>query len=117
MQPKAYVPLANVMDLMLDAICVVDVDGRYLFVSAACERIFGYTPEEMLGRPMIELVYPPDRERTLAAAAEIMAGQPKPHFENRYVRKDGQVVHIMWSARWSEADQARIAVARDITEL
>ena len=42
---------------------------------------------------------------------------PKPHFENRYVRKDGQVVHIMWSARWSEADQARIAVARDITEL
>jgi diguanylate cyclase (GGDEF)-like protein/PAS domain S-box-containing protein len=117
MQPKAYVPLANVMDLMLDAICVVDAEGRYLFVSAACERIFGYTPEEMLGRPMIDLVYPPDRERTLAAAAEIMAGQPKPHFENRYVRKDGQVVHIMWSARWSEADQARIAVARDITEL
>ena len=33
------------------------------------------------------------------------------------MRKDGQVVHIMWSARWSEADQARIAVARDVTEL
>jgi diguanylate cyclase (GGDEF)-like protein/PAS domain S-box-containing protein len=117
MEPKAYVPLANVMDLMLDAICVVDVDGRFLFASAACERVFGYKPGELIGRPMIELVYPPDRERTLAAAAEIMSGQPKPHFENRYVRKDGQVVHIMWSARWSEADQARIAVARDITEL
>jgi diguanylate cyclase (GGDEF)-like protein/PAS domain S-box-containing protein len=116
MEPKAYIPLANVMDLMLDAICVVDVDGRYLFVSAAFERIFGYAPEEVIGRPMIELVYPPDRERTLAAAAEIMSGEPKPHFENRYVRKDGQVVHIMWSARWSGADQARIAVARDITE-
>jgi diguanylate cyclase (GGDEF)-like protein/PAS domain S-box-containing protein len=117
MEPKAYVPLANVMDLMLDAICVVDVDGRFLFASAACERVFGYKPGELIGRPMIELVYPPDRERTLAAAAEIMSGQPKPHFENRYVRKDGQVVHIMWSARWSEADQARIAVARDVTEL
>lgn len=117
MESKAYVPLANVMDLMLDAICVVDVDGRFLFASAACERVFGYKPGELIGRPMIELVYPPDRERTLAAAAEIMSGQPKPHFENRYVRKDGQVVHIMWSARWSEADQARIAVARDVTEL
>ena len=117
MEPKAYVPLANVMDLMLDAICVVDVDGRFLFASAACERVFGYKPGELIGRPMIELVYPPDRERTLAAAAEIMSGQPKPHFENRYVRKDGQVVHIMWSACWSEADQARIAVARDVTEL
>jgi diguanylate cyclase (GGDEF)-like protein/PAS domain S-box-containing protein len=117
MEPKTYVPLANVMDLLLDAICVVDADGRYLFVSAAFERIFGYAPKEVIGRPMIELVYPPDRERTLAATAEIMSGQPKPHFENRYVRKDGQIVHIMWSARWSEADQARVAVARDITEL
>lgn len=117
MESRNYVPLANVMDLLLDAICVVDVDGRYLFVSAAFERIFGYAPDEVLGRPMIDLVYPADQARTLQAAAEIMAGQAKPHFENRYVRKDGQIVHIMWSARWSEADQARIAVARDITEL
>lgn len=117
MESRNYVPLANVMDLLLDAICVVDVDGRYLFVSAAFERIFGYAPDEVLGRPMLDLVYPADQARTLQAAAEIMAGQSKPHFENRYVRKDGQIVHIMWSARWSEADQARIAVARDITEL
>ena len=117
MPASASVPLANVMDLLLDAICVVDVEGRFLFVSAAGERIFGYPPEELIGRPMIDLVFPEDRARTLAAAADIMAGNPKPHFENRYVRKDGQVVHIMWSARWSEADQARIAVARDITDL
>jgi len=117
MEPHANVPLNKVMDLLLDAICVVDVSGRFVFVSAAFERIFGYTPEEIIGQPMIELVYPEDRERTLQAANEIMAGQPKPHFQNRYVRKDGRVVHIMWSARWSEADSMRIAVARDITEL
>jgi diguanylate cyclase (GGDEF)-like protein/PAS domain S-box-containing protein len=114
---KPVVPLANVADLLLDAICVVDTEGRYLYVSAAYERIFGYPPEEVLGRRMIDLVHPDDRERTLRAAEEIMHGQPKLHFQNRYLRKDGQVVHIMWSARWSEADQARIAVARDITEL
>lgn len=117
MEPKPYVPLANVMDLLLDAICVVDVEGRCQFVSAAFERIFGYAPAEVIGRSMIELVHPDDRERTLQAAAEIMAGQPKLHFENRYVRKDGQVVHVLWSARWSEADQVRIAVAHDITEI
>lgn len=117
MEPNAAPPLANVMDLLLDAICVVDVEGRYVFVSAAFERIFGYTPEEVIGRPMIELVHPDDRERTLQAANEIMGGQPKPHFQNRYVRKDGRVIHVMWSARWSETDRMRIAVARDITEL
>lgn len=117
MNATTHGPLANVMDLLLDAICVVDVNGYFVFVSAAFERVFGYTPAEVIGTPMIELVFPADRERTLQAAAEIMQGQPKPHFYNRYVRKDGQVIHIMWSARWSEADQVRVAVARDITEL
>ncbi|HJU50579.1 MAG TPA: diguanylate cyclase [Pseudogulbenkiania sp.] len=116
MDTKNGAPLASFIDLLLDAICVVDAEGRFVFVSAACERIFGYTPEEMIGKAMIEMVLPEDRGRTLEAASQIMSGQPKPHFENRYVRKDGQVVHIMWSARWSEADQVRVAVARDITE-
>jgi diguanylate cyclase (GGDEF)-like protein/PAS domain S-box-containing protein len=116
METRNPAPLANVIDLLLDAVCVVDVEGRFVFVSAACERIFGYKPEEMIGTLMLDMVFPDDRERTLQAAGEIMGGQPKLHFENRYVRKDGQVVHIMWSARWSESDQLRIAVARDISE-
>ena len=116
MKKKSFVPSDNFTDLLLDAVCVVDAQGCFVFVSAACERIFGYTPEEMLGKSMIDMVAPEDRERTQQAANEVMSGQTKPHFENRYVRKDGKVVHIMWSARWSETDQLRIGVARDITE-
>ncbi len=117
MESNFCTPLIKVMDLLLDAVCVVDADGRFVFASAACERIFGYTPAEMAGRRMIELVHPEDRARTQQAAREIMAGEPKLHFENRYIRKDGSVAHITWSARWSEADQVRLAVARDVTEL
>ncbi|MFK3792371.1 MULTISPECIES: sensor domain-containing protein [Pseudomonas] len=116
MATKNSAPLASFIDLLLDAVCAVDADGRFVFVSAACERVFGYTADELVGRPMIELVHPDDRERTLQAAREIMGGAPKPNFENRYLRKDGRVAHILWSARWSEVDQLRIAVARDITE-
>ncbi|WP_206732445.1 sensor domain-containing diguanylate cyclase [Janthinobacterium sp. 17J80-10] len=100
---------------MLDVVCVVDCDGHFVAVSAACEKVFGYTQEEMIGKPMIDLVLPADRERTLVAASGVMAGNPLRNFENRYVRKDGQVVDIMWSASWSEGDQLRLAVARDIT--
>ena len=109
--------LAKVLDLLLDAVCIVDVDGRFVGISGAGERIFGYPVPEMLGRPMIDFVHPADRARTLAAVDEIVAGRPQPHFENRYVRKNGSVVHIMWSARWSEPDQLRVAVARDVTAL
>jgi diguanylate cyclase (GGDEF)-like protein/PAS domain S-box-containing protein len=116
MTTRNSAPLASYIDLLLDAVCAVDKQGRFVFVSAACERIFGYSPDELIGQPMIELVHPADRQRTLDAAREIMDGEPKLNFENRYLRKDGQVVHILWSARWSEDDQLRIAVARDITE-
>lgn len=115
MENTIAAPIANFTDLLLDAVCMVDAGGRFVFVSAACERIFGYTQQEMIGMQMIDLVAPADRERTLMAAKAIMGGQPNSRFENRYVRKDGTVVHIMWSARWSEADQLRVAVARDIT--
>jgi diguanylate cyclase (GGDEF)-like protein/PAS domain S-box-containing protein len=103
-------------DLLIDAVCVVDEAGQFLYLSAAAERIFGYHPSELVGTPMLDLVHPDDRARTLEAAGEIMAGLPKFMFENRYVRKDGQVVDIMWSARWAAAERVRIAVARDITE-
>jgi PAS domain S-box-containing protein len=116
MTTRNSAPLASYIDLLLDAVCAVDKQGRFVFVSAACERIFGYSPEELIGRPMIDLVHPADRQRTLDAAREIMGGEPKLNFENRYLRKDGRVAHILWSARWSEVDQLRIAVARDITE-
>lgn len=108
--------LATVLDLMLDAVCVVDATGHFVYVSAACERIFGYTQDEMIGRAMIDMVAPEDRERTLEAAKQVMSGQLSLHFENRYIRKDGQRVDIMWSARWSEDDQLRVGVARDITQ-
>lgn len=115
MEKRSAALLGTYMDLLLDAVCLVDTSGRFVWVSAASERIFGYTPDEMIGRPMIDMVVPDDRARTLEAASAIMAGEPRPHFENRYLRKDGRIVHIMWSARWSDADQLRIAVARDIT--
>jgi diguanylate cyclase (GGDEF)-like protein/PAS domain S-box-containing protein len=115
MESRNSAPLASYIDLLLDAVCAVDKQGRFVFVSAACEQVFGYTPDELIGKAMIDLVHPADRQRTLDAAREIMGGEPKLNFENRYLRKDGRVVHILWSARWSEVDQLRIAVARDIT--
>lgn len=116
MENNHLTPLTEVLDLMLDAVCVVDRDGHFLFVSAAFEQLFGYTPEEILGTPMLNLVFREDRDKTLRTVDALLAGELKPIFENRWVHKSGRIVHVMWSARWSEQHQVRIAVARDITE-
>ena len=110
------VALRDVMDLMLDAVCVVDKAGTFVFVSAAFEDIFGYSPDEVIGKPMIDHVYPEDGIKTLKVVESLMEGKKQPRFENRWVRKDGKIIYILWSARWSEDNQFRIAIAHDITE-
>lgn len=102
-------------DLLLDAFFAVDADSRVVSVGGACELIFGYTPAEMVGKNMLDLVHPEDLERTLQSIERVMAGYQQRYFENRYVRKNGDVVFISWSAAWSEEHQVRVGVARDVT--
>lgn len=111
-----HIPHDKLLDLLLDVVCVVDVEGRFLSVSAASERVFGYRPDEMIGHTAFELMHPDDRASTLEMVKLINAGQPSGDHENRYIHKDGRTIHIMWSARWLEDKQVRIGVARDITE-
>lgn len=110
-------PLAEVLDLVPDAVCVVDAEGRFLFVSAAFERIFGYAPAEVLGMRTFDLVHPDDRAVTVQAADEVMAGTLQRHFRNRYIHKDGHTVDVQWSARWMPDHGVRIAVGHEVTEL
>lgn len=116
MHPKLP-PLAELLDLVPDAICVVDADGRFLFVSSSFERIFGYAPAEVIGLRTFDLVHPDDLVATLQQAERVMAGQLQCHYRNRYVHKDGHIVDIQWSARWLPEYGVRIGVAHEVTEL
>ncbi len=106
----------NIVDMLLDAVCVVELDSTIVFVSAAFERIFGYAPPEVVGKRMLDMVHPDDLPVTQTQAQNVNAGELQLHFENRYIRKDGRVAHIRWTARWIEEHQVRLAVAHDITE-
>jgi two-component system, sensor histidine kinase and response regulator len=105
----------EIMENSIDVICTFDAQGRFLQVSRACERLWGYSPEELIGRPYIEMVHPQDREKTVAMDQSILGGRSATGFENRYLRKDGSVVWIVWTANWSEALQINVCVARDMT--
>ena len=107
--------LNKIMDSSLDVICVVDVNGYFKKVSAACEVVFGYKAEELIGKLIFDFVYPEDRDKTMHSAERVMIGDNTPNFTNRYVRKDGSLVHIEWSARWDAEDKMRYGIARDVT--
>ncbi|WP_028101467.1 diguanylate cyclase domain-containing protein [Pseudoduganella violaceinigra] len=108
--------LERLPELLMDAVFMVEEGGRIVFVNPACQVIFGYAPEEMVGRVILDFIHPDDQARTVAEMGQVLNGRPGLGFENRYLRKDGSVAHIMWSARWSAQDRLRIGVARDISE-
>ena len=109
--------LSEVLDLLPDAVCIVDVQGRFLSVSAAFERILGYPPDQVLGMPMRELIHPDDLAPTLRQAEAVMGGTGERHFRNRYRHRDGHYVDLLWASHWLPDHGVRIGVAREITEL
>jgi diguanylate cyclase (GGDEF)-like protein/PAS domain S-box-containing protein len=45
-----------------DVITIVDADGRVAYQSPSVTRVFGYPPEQVIGRQVVDLLHPDDRE-------------------------------------------------------
>jgi PAS domain S-box-containing protein len=106
---------AGFFELSLDLLSIFDEEGYFSECNPSWERVLGYGLEELRGKQFIELVHPDDRERTQAEAAAIIDGKRTVHFENRYVRKDGDVRWLAWTAVFDTQDRLYFAVARDVT--
>ena len=101
----------------LDVICTIDADGHFISINPACFRMWGYQPEELIGRRFLDFVAPDDVQKTVAVDADILSGNQTTNFENRYLHKNGTLVNIRWTSYWSESEKLVFAVAHDITEL
>jgi PAS domain S-box-containing protein len=97
-------------------ICTVSEDGKFLRANPACEQLWGYTAAELIGRHYMELVHPDDRAKTTDAAESLRETGKIKDFVNRYVRKDGNIVDVLWSATWSEKERIIFCVAHDVTD-
>jgi PAS domain S-box-containing protein len=109
--------LRNLLDSSLDIICSFNHLGHFSYASSAATRIWGYTPEELIGRSPMELVFPADQDKTKAAAQLVMSGHDLTNFENRYIRKDGTVVPMLWSATFDNENNTMYCVAKDASEI
>ncbi|PWJ60260.1 PAS domain S-box-containing protein [Dyadobacter jejuensis] len=108
--------LDKILSTSMDVICTVDSEGRYVKVSSASLKTWGYSPEELSAKGYIQFVNEADQAKTLQVAIDAKAGQLVRHFENNIVRKDGGLVPMEWSVIWNTTDQLYYCVARDATE-
>lgn len=109
--------LQKIMDESLDMICILNDQGRFVEVSAASNQILGYSPEELRGMSAWDLIFPGDIKKTEELISDTLAGIRPAQFENRYVRKNGEIVPIFWSISWSENQRLAYCVARDASSI
>jgi PAS domain S-box-containing protein len=77
--------LSPILDTVLDAVVVVTVDGRVIGWNTVAEEIFGRPARDALGRPLSELIIPPQhREAHDAGIKRLIAGAP-PRVLNRRI--------------------------------
>ena len=77
-----------------DAIITKTLDGVITSWNAGAERIFGYTAEEVIGKPIAILIPPDHINEEPAILARLRAGERIEHYETVRRRKDGTLVDI-----------------------
>ncbi len=112
--------LAAIVESSDDAIISKDVNGIVTSWNKGAERIFGYSAEEMIGRP-IATIAPPDRLDEMPRILErIRRGERIDHYETVRKAKDGRLVSISLTVSPIRDEEGRIIgaskIARDITE-
>ena len=113
---QAQAELDRIFNLSSDLIAVANFNGHFTRVNPAFERTLGYSSAELRSRPYVSFVHPDDRSATLRAADELSQGRELVEFENRYLREDGSVRWLRWSARSAPGEAVIYAAARDVTE-
>jgi PAS domain S-box-containing protein len=111
--------LSSIVECSDDAIISKDLDGMVLSWNQGAERIYGYSPEEMVGQPISQLV-PPDHPDEFPEIMEyIRLGQKIEHLETERIRKDGKRIFVALTISPLRDDSGKIvgasAIGRDIT--
>lgn len=107
--------IARLFETTSDLLATITPDGRFILLNPAWEETLGHPRENLLDRPMRELVHPEDAGQT---AAMLLAGREHAaqiaNFTNRYRHRDGSWRWLLWSARSHEG--IWYAVAKDVSD-
>ncbi len=109
----------NLVVLAHDLVWSMDAEGHWTYLNDAVTRIYGYSPEEMIGRMFTDFQSPESIERDQDALASLKQGQELLNYETTHLDRDDSLRHLSFNAR-PQFDEHNTLIgftgtARDIT--
>ena len=112
--------LAAIVESSDDAIVSKSLDGRIRSWNRSAERLFGYTADEVLGKPITIIIPPELQYQEQDILARIAQGERIEHFETVRVAKDGHRIDVSLTISPVRNREGRVIgvskSARDISE-
>ncbi|GEM_PF-307973 len=110
--------LTNILESVRETICAIDTKGRILWSNSAAFSIMGYSPDEIIGKHFLDLIFIGDRDYSKECFDDALLGAPR-SYEARFVTSEGEVRYALFdNAPLVQDDRTTgvLWIARDITE-
>jgi PAS domain S-box-containing protein len=112
--------LAAIVESSDDAIISKTLDGTIVSWNEGAKRLFGYEPDEIIGKSILTLVPPARREEEMDILDRIRRGEHLQHYETLRQRKDGSLVWVSLTISPLKDAAGNVVgaskIARDMTE-
>ena len=111
--------LAAIVESSDDAIIGKNLDGIIVSWNQGAERLYGWTSEEIIGRPITTLLPPNQPDELPEIVKRLRRGERIEHLETTRVRKDGVPLQVSLTISPIKDSEGRVVgaskIARDIT--
>ena len=103
-----------------DIVVLLGTDGSILYQSPSTERVLGYTPGELVGTSVLDLVHPADRQRAAAVLSAWPAAEqgddPVAPFRVRHQNGAWRELEALGQTLSADPRGGLVVNARDVTE-
>lgn len=104
-----------IFDSTLDVICSINKHGTFTTISPASQSVWGYAPEELLGRSFQAVIAESNSTAFDTVLENIVRSGDKETIEFTVKHKEGFTLSMDWTINWSNEEQSLFCVAHDVS--